>query len=238
MELNEAVAKFKEANKLMQAYNHAMGVMYYDFETAAPKNAIGGFSETMAALSEITYKLAVNEESFALLDLLSAHAEELDEITRREVEESQKGLKLLRSIPMEEYVEFQRVQSEASAVWHEAKVKSDYAMFEPHLHKLVDYTRRFAAYAAPDKDPYDYWLNEFEEGFTQDVLDGYFEKIKAGLVPLIHKIQEKPRPDDSFLHKFYPAEKQRALSDKLMELMGIDRNDCAIGETEHPFTTG
>jgi carboxypeptidase Taq len=238
MELNEAKAKFKEALRVMDAYNHAMGVMYYDIETVAPKNAIGGFSETMATLSEITYKLSVNEENFELLDFLTAHEGELDEITRREVEEAQKSLKLLRNIPMEEYVEFQRVQSEASAVWHEAKVKSDYPMFEPHLHKLVEFTRKFAAYAAPEEDPYDYWLNEFEEGFTQDVLDNYFEKIKAGLVPLIHRISEKEQPDDSFMHKFYPAEKQRKLSDYLMEVMGIDRNDCSIGETEHPFTTG
>ena len=238
MELKEAVAKLKENNRLMGAYDHAMGVMYYDIETAAPKNAIGGFSETMAALSEITYKLSVNEENFALLDFLTEHKDELDELTRREVEEAQKGLKLLRSIPMEEYVEYQRIQSEASAVWHEAKVKCDYAMFEPHLKKLVEYTIKFAKYAEPEKDPYDFWLNEFEQGFTQDVLDGYFEKIKAALVPLIHRISEKPRPDDSFVYKFYPIEKQRELSQYLMDVIGINKDDCSIGETEHPFTTG
>ena len=238
MELNEALTKFKETNKLLHAYNHAMGVMYYDIETAAPKNAIGGFSETMAALSEITYKLSVNEESFAVLDTLSANADKLDEITRREVEETQKGLKLLRNIPIEEYVEFQRVQSEASAVWHEAKVKSDYAMFEPHLKKLVEFTRKFAHYAAPEQDPYDYWLNEFEEGFTQEVLDKYFAKVRAALVPLIRRVTEKGQPEDGFIRKIYPAWKQRELSDYLMSVMGINRDDCAIGETEHPFTTG
>ncbi|MBR3381593.1 MAG: carboxypeptidase M32 [Clostridia bacterium] len=238
MELKEAVAKLKETQRVMHAYNHAMGVMYYDIETAAPKNAIEGFSNTMATLSEITYKLSVNEENFALLDYLSEHAGELDEITRREVEEAQKGLRLLRNIPIEEYVEYQRVQSEASAVWHEAKVNNDYAMFEPHLKKLVEFTIRFAKYAAPEKDPYDYWLNEFEEGFTQDVLDKYFARIKEALVPLIHRISEKQQPDDSFIYKFYPVEKQRELSEKLMEMMGIDRACCAIGETEHPFTTG
>ena len=238
MELNEAVKTFKDQMKQMDAYNHAMGVMYYDIETAAPKNAISGFSDTMAAFSEITYKLSVNEERFELLDFLTAHAGELDEITRREVEEAQKGLKLLRNIPMDEFVEYQRIQSEASAVWHEAKVKSDYAMFEPHLKKLVEYNIKFARYAAPEMDPYDYWLNEFEEGFTQDVLDNYFEKIKAALVPLIHRIGEKKQPETGFLHKHYPAWKQRELSDYLMNVMGINRDDCSIGETEHPFTTG
>ena len=238
MEIQEAVKKLKENNKLLSAYYHAMGVLYYDFDTVAPKNAVGGFSETMATLSEITYKLSVNEENFKLLDLLTEHEAELDEITRREVEQAQRGLKLLRNTPMEEYIEYQRVQSEANSVWHEAKAKSDYSLFEPVLKKLVDFNRRFASYAAPGQDPYDYWLNEYEEGFTQEVLDKYFEKVRSALVPLIRSIGEKQQPESGFLHKFYPAWKQRALSDHLMQVMEINRDDCAIGETEHPFTTG
>ena len=238
MEITEAVKKFKDQIKLLHAYEHAMGVMYYDIETAAPKNAIAGFSDTLAAFSEITYNISVNEENFKLLDFLTEHAGELDEITRREVEEAQRGLKLLRNIPVDEFVEYQRVQSEASSVWHDAKVNSDYALFEPYLKKLVDFNVRFAKYAAPDMDPYDYWLNEFEEGFTQDVLDKYFAGIKSALVPLIHRIGEKEQIESGFLHKNYPVWKQRELSDYLMEVMGIDRADCAIGETEHPFTTG
>ncbi len=238
MELKEAIAKFKEFNALMHAYNHAMGVMYYDMETAAPKNAAPGMGETLAALSEVTYKMTVSEENFALLDFLWEHKDELDEITCREVEEAQKGLKQLRCIPMEEFVEYSRIQNEASAVWHEAKVNNDYASFEPHLNKLIEYNKRFAKYIAPDKDPYDYWLNEFEEGFTMDVLDNYFDTIKRELVPLIHSIAECAQPDNSFLRKHYPAAQQRELSDYLMSVMGINRDDCAIGETEHPFTQG
>ena len=238
MELNEAVQKFKEFNALMRAYDHAMGIMYYDMETAAPKNAAAGMGETFAALSEVTYKMTVNEENFEILDFLYAHKDELDEITRREIEEAEKGLKQMRCIPMEEYVEYSRIQSEASAVWHEAKVNNDYASFEPHLKKLVEYNKRFAGYIAPDKDPYDYWLNEFEEGFTKDVLEDYFAVVKRELVPLIHRITLCEQPDNSFLHKHYPAAVQREFSDYLMNVMGIDRDDCAIGETEHPFTTG
>ena len=33
-------------------------------------------------------------------------------------------------------------------------------------------------------------------------------------------------------------EDQRKFSDYLMEVMGLDRGHCAIGETEHPFTLG
>ena len=78
MELNEAVQKFKEFNALMRAYDHAMGIMYYDMETAAPKNAAAGMGETFAALSEVTYKMTVNEENFEILDFLYAHKDEIE----------------------------------------------------------------------------------------------------------------------------------------------------------------
>ncbi len=238
MELNEAIAKFKATNKLLHAYNHAMGVMYYDIETAAPKNAAAGFGETLGTLSEVAYKLSVNEENFALVDFLTEHALELDEITRREVEETAKEIRQARRVPVDEYVECRKIQATASAVWHDAKVKSDYAMFEPHLAKLVEYLRRFAGYMAPEKDAYDFWLEEHEEGFTTDVLDVYFAKVKEALVPLIHAIAKRPQIDDSFLQKAYPIEKQREFSHYLMEVMGINGDDCTLGETEHPFTTG
>lgn len=237
MELKEAVAKFKEGNRLMQAYSHAMGVMYYDIETHAPKNAITGFSDAMGTLSEITYKLSVNEERFSLLDFLTAHGDELDEITRREVEEEQKGLKLMRSISMEEFVEHQKLISESTSVWHEAKIKSDYEMFKPYLKRVYEDAIKLGKAAEPDIDPYDYWLNEHEEGFTQDILDGYFDLIKAELIPLIKKINALPKPDDSFIYKKYPIWQQREFSDELMGIMGINPDDCTLSETEHPFTT-
>ena len=41
----------------------------------------------------------------------------------------------------------------------------------------------------------------------------------------------------SLLSFYAPIEKQRILSDHLMEVLGVDRAHCGIGETEHPFTT-
>ena len=52
----------------------------------------------------------------------------------------------------------------------------------------------------------------------------------AGLFQVI------PHQDDSFLHQEYPAAQQKAFADYLMEVMGLDRSHCGLGETEHPFT--
>lgn len=67
-------------------------------------------------------------------------------------------------------------------------------------------------------------------------LDVFFDTLRKGLVPLIRAIGEKPQIDDSFLHLEYPVEQQKAFADYLMEVMGLDRGHCGLGETEHPFT--
>ena len=41
------IEMFKKHLEKMHAFNHAMGVMYYDFETVMPKNAAEGFAKTV-----------------------------------------------------------------------------------------------------------------------------------------------------------------------------------------------
>ena len=70
------------------------------------------------------------------------------------------------------------------------------------------------------------------------MLDAFFKRIREALVPIIKRISEKGelfRTD--FMNEKCPIELQRKLSDYIMEVMHIIRDDCSIGETEHPFTT-
>ena len=81
-------------------------------------------------------------------------------------------------------------------------------------------------------------LDQFEKGLTRKELDGFFGNLREKLLPLINETSaRRDEIDDSFLFRHYPVEQQRAFSDYLMQVMGIDRNFCTIGEVEHPFTT-
>ncbi len=238
MDLNTALELFREKKKIMLALEHAFGVLSYDSETAAPKNCYMGLGKTYEVLSEMSYKLSVNEENFEALDVLMAHRAELDPITAREVEESAHSVEKIRKIPMDEYTAYSSLLNEARNAWLEAKEKSDYSILEPFLKKIVEYNRRVASLVAPGMDPYDYWLNEYEKGLSSEKLDAFFKRVREALVPLIKKIAAKGsviRTD--FMTRSCPIELQRRLSDHIMELMHLNRDDCGIGETEHPFTT-
>ena len=119
--MQNTVKQYKAILAKRNALSHAMGVLSYDSETAMPKNGAPHMAETMAILSEESYKLQVNDEVRALLEKLNANSESLDEITRREVEEELKQLKKLENVPIEEYAAYSRLISEASVKWREAK---------------------------------------------------------------------------------------------------------------------
>ena len=236
MELNAALDKFKAAKRLLRAYTHAQNMLYYDSVTAAPKGCIRGLGDTMEVMSEEEYKITMDDAYIEAVETLYKEKDKLDFIPRREIEEEYESIRKVRCIPKDEYLEFSKLTTQAQHVWHEAKANNDYASFEPYLEKLVDYSRRFAGYIAPEKAAYDYWLNEHENGLSMSVLDEYFGLIKEKLVPLIKRIGEAKQPETRFLDELYPIDKQRELSGYLMNVMSISRDNCAIGETEHPFT--
>ncbi|MBQ3864942.1 MAG: carboxypeptidase M32 [Clostridia bacterium] len=236
--MEQKIAQYKAYLKRQHAFEHAAGILQYDMETVMPRGAAEDFAETMGILAEESYKMETDPELIALVKELSDHQEELDPITRREVEVHQKSIDRISCIPMEEFVDYNRTQSQAVTVWQKAKVENDFAAFLPYLKKIIEYNRKFALYYAPDKDPYNTLLDQYEEGLTKETLDPFFANLASAFRPLIREIVKvRDRVDDRFLFGHFPVSLQRELSDDLMRVLCIDRNYCAIGEVEHPFTT-
>ncbi|MBE6989668.1 MAG: carboxypeptidase M32 [Ruminococcaceae bacterium] len=237
MTLEEARAKLKTLQEKMAAYGHALGLLYYDGATTAPKATAANRGQTMGVLSEELYQLTTGEETVALLEFLDAHRTELDEREQRMVFLLLKDIRRMQKIPMDEYIAHQRLIVEAEDAWHTAKETSDFPLFEPYLERIFADTRKFAGYCAPDTDPYDYWLNEYEEGLSKARLDEFFGTLRAHIVPLLQKVCSAPQLDNSMVKGFFSVERQDRLSRRLMEVMGLDPTHVGLSTTEHPFTT-
>ena len=224
MEIERALQQLELLQKKLYAYHCADSSLYLDAVTTAPSDTSEGRGVAMSILAGESQKLMTSPETKALLDELSARAGELDLVHRREVEELRRSCEQLTRIPADEYMAYKELCNRADDVWHKAKAQDDFALFCPVLQELVDYNRRFAGYYDASKAPYDALLNEYERGVDRKMLDSFFATLREGLVPLIHKIGEKPQIDDSFLHQEYPAAQQKAFADYLMEVMGLDRS--------------
>ncbi len=238
MTTQEALKKLKEYENLSFAINHAAGVLYYDGATAAPRGSAVVRGKTMSELSRIVYELTTDPETVEALETLNGNRGQLDMITRRKVDELYRDYDRTRRIPIDEFVEYEKLRSDSDAVWHKAKEDDDYAAFEPYLQRMFDMTKRIALYMEPDKPPYDAMLDMFERGLTTEKCDEFFSALKLNLTPLVARVSMKGYAvDDSPLRQKFSIDKQREFSDYVMSIMGIDRNHCIIGETEHPFTT-
>ena len=236
MELNQAVQQLELLQKKLYAYTCADSSLYLDAVTVAPKNTSEGRGVALSILAGERQKLMTCPETKALLEELGGRLDELDLVHRREVEELRRSCDQLTRIPADEYMAYGELTNRASDVWHKAKEQNDFASFCPVLQELVDYNRKFAGYYDSTKKPYDALLNEYERGVDMEMLDNFFATLRQTIVPLLQKIEQKPQIDDSFLHNYYPVDKQKAFADYIMEVMGLDRGHCGLGETEHPFT--
>ena len=235
--INQALEVLKKHQDTMAAYNHALGVLFHDGSTVAPKESWAGRGQTMGVMSQIIYDLETKPENGELLTYLEAHSEELSPMERRQVEVMRKGYDQMHKVPAEEYVEYSVLVNEAENVWEKAKNENDFETFAPYLEKIVNFNRKFAGYYHPEMAPYDALLNEYEEGLNTATLDAFFGQLRSAIVPLLEKVMAAPQVDDSFLFGNFPVEIQRKLSDYLMEVLGLDRARCGIAESEHPYTT-
>ena len=236
MELKQALEQLASLQTKMYAFRCASSSLYLDSVTVAPSDTAQGRGVALGVLAGEQHKLMTDPAVGELLDFLDAHSGELDQLQRRQVEELARSYRQLQRIPADEYMAYAQLTNKASDVWHKAKENNDFAAFQPLLEQLVDVNRRFASYYDPDKAPYDALLNEYERGVDSVYLDRFFAVVRERLVPVIHAIGDREQPDDSVLHRHYPVESQRRFSDYLMDVLGLDRAHCTIGETEHPFT--
>lgn len=237
MDLQTAREQLIALQEKMSAYDHAMELLSYDGETAAPRGTAQNRAHSMGILTEIIYTLATGKETVALLEYLDANREQLDQKERRMVFLLIKDIRAMQKIPMEEYVAYEKLVVESQNAWYKAKNASDFAAFLPYLEKIFESRIRFARYIAPEMDPYDYWLNEFEPGVDRKTCDQFFAQLRQRLVPLIRACAQKPQVSDACIKGDFAESKQEELAYWLMDLIGLDREHVGLSTTEHPFTT-
>lgn len=235
-ELKQKIQQLEELQKKMFAFRYAGSAIYLDGVTVAPRDTQEGRGEALGVLSEYEYELATSKETIGLLQYLKEHSDELSEHQNREVELLLRDYEETKNIPAEEFVAYQRLMSKAEHVWHRAKEENDFESFKPYLKELFEYNIRFAKYYKPDEEPYNVQLDKYERGLTMEKCDEFFKTLREHIVPMIHKISQKPQIDDSKLFADFPVEKQKLVTEYVMAYMGVDPNHCNCGETEHPFT--
>lgn len=237
----EKLKEFKQYLKKMKSYEEAVGLIYWDMRTGAPKKGIAARSEVVGELSGELFRMAVSDRMGEFLDYFSRPEvnEKLNRIERRIVSECAKEYERSKKIPPDLHQAYVVLTSQAESAWEEAKHKSDFPGFQPYLEKIVDMNLQFIDLWGYEGHKYNTLLDMYEPGMTVAKLDEVFGALREKVVPLLSAIQESPnRPDTSFLRQTFDKEKQKKFSLYILEQMGYDFEAGRLDETVHPFATG
>ena len=238
--MQEKLKRLKEILALLKKYEHALGIMYFDFETIVPNDAREEEAEILDFFSNEHFKISSSDEMKELTQYLYDNKDQIEDpldvsLINKLYDKYQK----IKNITPEFDLKMSNIFSRSYNTWLKAKEAKDYSLFKDVFKEVIDIEKEAVGYRE-NKLPnyYDNLLNDCEEGLLQEDLDPFFKELKEGLIDLITKIKNSKhviRRD--FLNRKVPIHKQELFSKYLLELNGYNFNKGVLSTTEHPFTS-
>lgn len=239
--VKSSIDEFKQLIHKMKSYNEAIGLMYWDMRTGAPRKTVEQRSQVIGVLSTEVFKMSTSAEMSRYLDTLLVNSvlETLDSITKAMVVEAKKAYDLAVKIPPERYQEYVILTSQSEAAWEEAKEKSDFSLFQPYLEKVIAFQKEFIDYWGYTGHPYNTLLDQYEPGITVEKLDSLFAGLREKIVPLVRDVSlSTAKPKENIVTQYFDASKQKNFAKIILEKIGYDFDAGRLDDAVHPFCIG
>lgn len=216
---------------------NAESILKWDARTMMPAGGAPTRAKQLATLTVFARDLLVSDRTRILLDAADQEiaAEPEGSVRKTMLAQIREAIDYHLAIPAALQQRRTELGSMGQVVWAKARADKDFAAFAPVLEETVALNREMAEVIGYEEHPYDALMFRFEPGETVSSLKPLFERLRAGLLPLIKAIAEKPAPRFDFLERHYPVEKQHAFALKMAEKLGYDLNRGRLDTTVHPF---
>ncbi|MCL2377574.1 MAG: carboxypeptidase M32 [Defluviitaleaceae bacterium] len=243
MQLTKTIEDFKAYLERIGMFAQAMSILSFDSETIAPEGGLEIRAKRAGFFQLEVYNMATSDTMKGFLEALEPHQNELDEHTKAIYRLTKKKYDEATKFPPELVQAYAQLREESGSVWRKARVENNYKAFAPYLKRLIEMKKQMLELRADEipegGQPYDIFLDDFEEGMTIKQYDDFFEKLKATVVPLIKQVAaSKKKIDTSFMNTKVDIPTQREISKLLSNRIGYDLNRGYIGEAMHPFCMG
>src|SRR5215217_5298961 len=231
---NEALRWLKERLATISDVNTERNALNWDRQTYMPEGGVAGRAEQVATLSRLVHEMLVSRETAELMTALEEPEPcsgdfALVRVARCEYERTAK-------LPNRLVEELARATALAQPAWEQARARSDWASFEPHLGKILLLQRESTECLGYEDHPYDALLDFYEPGAKKARLQEMFDELKAELVPLSREISalsdgNRSRP----LYGSLDEKKQEGLLRKVVSDFGYDWKRGRLDRVVHPF---
>ncbi|RFM26053.1 carboxypeptidase M32 [Deminuibacter soli] len=233
---NDLYNDFCERMRRVADIKYAAAVLQWDQETYMPAQGADGRARQLATLSEIAHAHSTDAQLVNLVKELQGRGD-LDAKQQRNVALTAEDIEKQQKFSNAFVRQLSEAVSKAFNAWIAARRENSFSHFSGALGELVVLKKQEADLLGYEAHPYNALVKDYEKSMDVGKLDAVFTAITGPLQQIMAQIAQQPQPDESFLHRFYPKQKQWDWGMYLVKELGFDLQSGRQDISEHPFTT-
>jgi carboxypeptidase Taq len=149
---------------------YAASVLSWDQQVNMPPGGSEARGHQLATLSKIAQEKLISDEVGRLIEDLQQEFDGADTDEAALVRVAARNYDKAKRVPPWFIAERAIVTAKAFEAWKEARSKSDFSIFQPHLEKVVELIHKYVSFFPEVDHPYDALLDDYERGMkTSDV---------------------------------------------------------------------
>ncbi len=236
-----ALADLKQRLECVTDLGGAQAVLGWDQETYMPSGGVEARSHQLATLARLGHELFTDPE---VGDLLARAAEETvdldaDSDDARLLSVVRRDYDRATRLPADLVAALTRVSAQAQHAWKDARQRSQFNLFAPHLEEILLLVREKAdAFGYDDGGcRYDALLDEYEPDMKTAEVATIFTDLRKELVPIVHAIGGRPSPNAAILRQTFNEQAQWDFGLSVIGDFGYDFTRGRQDRSAHPFST-
>ncbi len=228
---------FEKARELA-VIQSAAEVIGWDQETYLPPAAAKHRASQLAWLSSKAHELATSADWERALETAVSADDGGDPVVTANLRELRRSFNRATKLPVELVARDSVASSLAKHAWADARTRSDFSTFAPHLATLLEIAREKADLWGYADEPYDALLEGFERATSTAAVAGLFDVMRPAVREIAalavansatHAPGLPPGP--------YPLAAQQKFNAQVAAAVGFDFEAGRIDTTTHPFCT-
>jgi carboxypeptidase Taq len=190
--MSEKLQQLKTLLAEVADLNSVQALLGWDQQTYMPQGGGEARGNQLATIGKISHQKFTSDEIGKLLGDLEQefNGAEPDSDEARLLKVTRHDYDQATRVPSEFVAEFAVVTSKAFEAWMEARSKSNFSIFRPHLEKVVELNQRYVSFFPPADHPYDVLLDQFERGMKTADVKAIFDALRPQQVELLKAIAQ------------------------------------------------
>jgi carboxypeptidase Taq len=223
----------------LHRFGHLQSIAGWDQAANMPRKGVEARAAAMAEMAALLHRMVTDPKLPTALE--RAEQEALSDAQRANLREMRREWWLANALPESLVQRRQIASSRCEHAWRTQRPANDWAGFIGNFREVLAIAREEAALLAQATGlrKYDAMMDRFEPGMTCERLDRIFGEVRRWLPGLIQRVQERQVRETVVAPVGpFPVERQRALCEKVMRLLGFDFEAGRLDVSTHPFCGG